>query len=187
MWHAAGSASLRNVTVSGNLAQGDGGGIYNSATLTLNNVTLTNNSVSGGDGGGLAGSFTTGTNTVIAANLDGALPNKPDCATTLNSGGYNLVQVTTGCTLIGNVATVISNTAPNLSGLGMFSGLTLTHLPLSNSPAIDAGNPATPNGVSPNCEILDQRGYARQSSRCDIGAVESDGLSQSVYLPLILR
>jgi hypothetical protein len=89
--------------------------------------------------------------------------------------------------LIGNVETVISNTAPNLSGLGMFGGPTWTHLPLPGSPAINGGNPSSATGAGAACESTDQRGYQRAGSRCDIGAVESDGFSQFLYLPLIRR
>jgi uncharacterized repeat protein (TIGR01451 family) len=51
---------------------------------------------------------------------------------------------------------------------------TQTHALLPDSPAIDAGNPATPGSGNGACEALDQRGITRpMGSACDIGAYEA--------------
>ena len=41
-------------------------------------------------------------NTIIAGNLNTA-GGSPDCAGTLTSQGHNLIQSTTGCTLVGTM------------------------------------------------------------------------------------
>ena len=52
-----------------------------------------------------------------------------------------------------------------------------THALQSGSPAIDAGNPATPGSGGNACEPTDQRGVARpQGAACDIGAFELGSL-----------
>jgi len=63
-------------------------------------------------------------------------------------------------------------------------GPTLTHMLLSGSPAIDAGQCI--NGVT-----TDQRGLPRfQGTACDIGAVErqpDDADGFFIYLPIIVK
>src|SRR6185436_2788228 len=74
--------------------------------------------------------------------------------------------------LVGTSATPID---PQLATLADNGGPTQTHALLAGSPAINAGNPATPGSGSPACELTDQRGYARPD-RCDIGAFELNGI-----------
>jgi CSLREA domain-containing protein len=190
IWLESGALSLSNVTLSGNSVAGDGGAIYNAGGgISLNNVTLTNNSAAT-NGGGVAGASVSLSNSILAGNIDQSTGNAPDCAAVLYSTGYNVVQVvqttSPACTLTGSTASVTTGQPAQLGPLSQ-GNATLIHLPLPGSPAINAGNPNTPDGQSPNCNPRDQRGYLRVGSRCDIGAVESDGLSQSLYLPLILR
>jgi CSLREA domain-containing protein len=85
-----------------------------------------------------------------------------NCATTIPSGGYNLVSdASCGFAAAGD----LQSTTANLGPLAANGGPTQTHLPLSGSPAIDTGNPA--------CSPTDQRGVARpQGGQCDRGAVE---------------
>ena len=82
--------SLTNVTVSGNRAEGDGGGIDQGVggQADLNNVTVTGNTadISGdtGGGGGIfnAGGTITLRNTIIAGNSDNTsapILKSPDC------------------------------------------------------------------------------------------------------------
>jgi hypothetical protein len=95
------------VTISGNQADGDGGGFNNVAgAVTLNNVTFSDNVADNdadglGDGGGLhvAGGTVTISNRLLGGNRDrstGSNPKHPDCSGTVTSGGYNLIQVPEG-------------------------------------------------------------------------------------------
>jgi hypothetical protein len=188
--HFGGAATLKNVTISGNSAintggvgnGGSGGGIsiYNPATLSLNNVTIVNNSASAsvadlGTGGGIDDSQADPVNfknTLIAGNTSSGAG--PDCIGTLTSQGYNLIQSTAGCVIAGDTTGNILGQDPLLAPLAYNGGATQTHGLLPGSPAIDAGNPAAPGSGGNACE----------ATRCDIGAVET---YFQLYLPLILR
>ncbi|MCA9919392.1 MAG: hypothetical protein KC445_15640, partial [Anaerolineales bacterium] len=163
-----GTITLTNVTLSDNLAN-NGGGLHNEGSATLNNVTIYENTAVS-SGGGIyenGGTLTVG-NTIIAGN---SAPAGPDCTGTLTSSGYNLLQASSGCTVSGSTTGNISGD-PLLAALALNGGSTLNHLPNSGSPAIDAGNNAT-------CAATDQRSVARPldgdgntSAICDMGAVE---------------
>jgi CSLREA domain-containing protein len=166
---------LTNVTVSGNRADGDGGGIDqgNAGGLDLNNVTVTGNTTgfSGGTGGG-GGIFNGGgtinlKNTIIAGNHDNTsapLFKSPDCGgeagAALTSGGSNLIGDPTDCNFVTSGGDKIS-VNPLLGPLADNGGSTLTHALLTGSPAI--------NGAGPGAAATDQRGVPRSS---DIGAYE---------------
>lgn len=185
---SGGTLTLTNSTVSGNVAVvSDGGGIaIFSGTLTITNTNVNGNST-GGSGGGIwiGGGIANVANTMIARNLSGG-----DCTGSIASLGHNLDSDGT-CNL--TQPTDLSNTDPLLGPLRDNGGPTLTHALLPGSPAIDAGNPATPGSGGTACETTDQRGVARpKGTRCDIGAYEFDpanpptvpSLSQWAFLGL---
>ncbi len=176
---AAGTASIVNSTLSGNVSSGQGGGIRtdSSLSLTLNNVTITDNSATLGAGIAMPSSSSVATitlsNTIVAGN-DG-----DDCYTAsgkfLISGGYNLIGSDSGCTVSTATGDQIgSGTATLNAGLLPLAdngGTTLTHGLAADSPAVDAGNPATSGDGA--CEPTDQVGTERPiGSACDIGAFE---------------
>lgn len=184
-----GTLTARNVTFSGNEALADGGGLYNEGTATLNNVTFADNVADSdsngiGDGGGIRidSGVVTAQNTLIGNNTDkstGADPSHPDCSGTLTSGGYNLIQSTTGCTVTGTATGNITGTNPQLVGLADNGGPTPTRALRKGSPAVDAGNPAAPGSSPTACETTDQRGVKRpQGPRCDIGSFEREQPSE---------
>jgi hypothetical protein len=178
--NGAGSAALRNVTVSGNLATaGDGGGIYNTSLMNWNNVTVARNRA-GNVGGGVGN---TGNLTFSNSLIVGNTGNFPDCSGSLTSLGFNFIENPAGCSVSAN--SVISNTDPLLGPLGDNGGESPTHALLLGSPGIDRGNPAAPGSAEAACEVDDQRGQER-AAPCDIGAYESNWIL-SVYLPLVLR
>jgi hypothetical protein len=117
------------------------------------------------------------TTTIIAGNR--AAGAASDCAGELSSQGYNVIGTTSGCTITGDATGNRTGVTPQLGPLQNNGGPTLTHLPLSGSPAIDAGNPAAPGSGDSACPTTDQRSQPRPRdgdgdgvARCDIGAVE---------------
>jgi hypothetical protein len=161
--HVAGVLTLTSSTLANNSAQwggaidGDG-----SSTIRLYSATLSRNHA-GDKGGGIE--ETTGTllmeNSIVAGNT--ATNSGPDLkVSSINTQlGVNLISSTNG--LGGSFAGIIG--APGLSALGSFGGPTETMVPLTASPAIDAGGPTT--------QTVDQRGLPRLDGRwVDIGAVE---------------
>jgi hypothetical protein len=173
--------TLVNVTLSTNGASATGGGLFNESgsSATLTNVTLSGNTANSGAGIANFG-FAQLANTIIANS-----PAIANCSgNTLTSLGYN-IDSGASCGLIQTGDR--SQLDPKLGPLQNNGGPTWTHMPLSTSPAIDRGNPATPGSGGAACPAVDQRGTVRpQRSRCDIGAVEVRPVGP-VYLPLITK
>ncbi len=199
----ANSVSVIHSTISGNQAGGNGGGIYSTCNLNLTNSTISGNKAPGKGGGGIyqAGS---GSGSVAAVTLagntaafgagvynDGAgtstlslqatllAGNKTgNCDGVITSLGYNLAD-DSNCAALTQLGDQKNVSLP-LGPLADNGGGTLTHLPLSGNPAIDA--------IPTPCSFADdQRGVARpQGEKCDIGAVEVATV-KLVYLPLITR
>jgi predicted outer membrane repeat protein len=195
------TATLTNVTLSGNTAGRNGGGIIqikdpnNPAILNLNSVTISNNTADSvnngsGHGGGIfqqadflnkVGTINT-RNSIIAGNFD--TPNNagggtlnPDCSGTLTDQGYNLLGRNDGCGGLTNgvngdqVGTSASPINPQLGPLQNNGGPTDTMELLSGSPAIDKGDDSV-FGPPPFLSH-DQRGYPRKiGAHVDIGAFE---------------
>ena len=195
--------SIANTTLSGNGSTLNGGAIsaqgLTTVTLTLNNVTIADNTADSdnngsGDGGGIwiledPSNELNVANTIVASNSDNG-GEAPDCVggTSIISSGYNLVGDSSGCGWTpgpdDQVGTGIMVLDP---GLDPLTGSPPFH-PLANgSLAIDAGNPAAPGGAFPACAATDQRNLERPlDNRCDSGAFESDALIL-LYLPVIFR
>lgn len=171
--------TLTNVTVSGNTSRLSGGGIWGAAAVRSSTIVgnVADSDANGtGDGGGvysLGGSITL-RNTILGANTDSG-GQAPDCAGTMASQGYNLVQATAGCTLSGDATGNLVGISPTpFTPLQDNGGLTRTHGLLSGNPAVEAGNPALPGSGGTACPSSDQRETARpQGTRCDIGAYEA--------------
>ncbi len=171
---------LVNCTVSGNTAI-DGGGIAirdTSGIHSLTNVTITGNVATGEGGGLLASNEYYGyaiqvRNSLITLNTNGSDPTTADTRGTFVSLGHNLVSVGGDGFIdgvngdqVGTPGTPVNAFVLSLADNG---GPTQTHAIAPFSPAIDAGDPL----VFPT---TDQRGLARpQGLASDIGAYE-DGL-----------
>ncbi|MFL5238531.1 MAG: kelch repeat-containing protein [Rhizomicrobium sp.] len=160
-----GTMTITTSTVSGNSSQYVGGGILNwsEATLTITNSTISGNSGTAGYGGGIynGGLLNIG-DTILNAGSSGE--NIRNDLGTVTSLGYNLSSDDGGGLLTAAGDKV--NTDTKLGPLRDNGGPTFTHLPASDSPAVDAGDP--------NLE-MDQRGvgFARVvNGRIDIGATE---------------
>jgi hypothetical protein len=163
----SGALRITNSTVSGNSAGSNGGGISNDGPMQITNSTVSNNSAdpAGGIYNTVDGRLQI-SNTILNAGASGA--NIVNNGGTITSDGYNLSSDDGGGYLNGPGDQI--DTDPLLGPLQNNHGLTLTHAPLSGSPAIDAGDPSfTP---PPN---FDQRGFPFVrvvNGRIDIGSLE---------------
>jgi len=159
--------------------EADGGGIW-----TLNNVTISGNTVAAANGAVPRGSgigirdvaSMTIRNSIVAGNGGAS-----DCFTlnteTIASGGHNLVQDATNCTITAGTADLPLGQSPLLGSLADNGGPTQTRALLVGSPALEAGDPAAPGSGGSACEATDQRGLCRPGgTTCDIGAFEKDGI-----------
>ncbi len=180
LWMAGGSTlDIALSTVSGNTATQDGGGIYDNggasaASIMIEDLTVVDNTA-GGIGGGLLSESTDGAsytlrNSIVANNT---ATTGPDCSGMVQSGGYNLVETTAGCTLSGDTATNITGMDPMLYGLINNGGPTRTHLPMPGSPVINAGQS--------NYEV-DQRDFVRAVGQHDIGSVERNAVAPTALV-----
>jgi len=190
------SAQISNSTFAGNDAlTGYGGGLYTSGPLTVSNSTFNSNSAHAGGGGlyvNASGSLTVA-NTTVAGNTTpgygGGIYNYngplnlgssivsgnsagiagPDIDGLVTSLGSNLVTDSSGSSgLIGSDQQFVN---PLLGTLGNYGFPTQTMSLDLSSPAIGMGNcnlgaPAAPVSI-------DQRGVARKTPACDVGAYEA--------------
>lgn len=169
---AGGSLVTDNSTLTGNQAP-SGGGIWNGATLTVANSTISGNTASGAtDGGGgvlsNAGPATI-VGSIIAANSAPGV-NPPDVGGVFISGGFNLIGRSDGSTgfnqATDHVGTILSPLDPKLAPLADNGGPTETL-------ALQSGSIAINNGPA-NAPPRDERGFARNGPP-DIGAFEFNG------------
>jgi len=171
-----GTASILNSTISVNSAVDNGGGLrLEAGEVQLQFTTIANNKVisTQGLGGGI--SVSRGNlslkGTILANNsTEGGAG--PDCAGAMTSLGYNLIESNADCDIKIDL-TDITNQDPLLGDLANNGGLTKTHMPLPESPAIDQIPPDQCSDIEGNPVETDQRGIERpQGPKCDIGAVE---------------
>ncbi|NEQ76160.1 MAG: DUF4347 domain-containing protein [Okeania sp. SIO2C9] len=188
-----GSIGIINSTISGNLAS-SGGGIHNSDTVTVSNSTISNNR-----GGGIFHNnlyynndfyfydynpTTTVTSSIISGNFTGIISalvnsdvNSVESNNNLISGDNNLIGTGNAIDNFNGDNDQTGITNPLLGDLADNGGPTFTHLPLSNSPALDAGS-------NPNALTTDQRGEPRfVGEGVDIGAVELQNSPQITGTP----
>ena len=171
----SGFLNAGNTTVSGNSAILDGGGIYNAFETTyLMNVTIGGNLSRKGGGVSIIAGTLIARNTISAQNT--VTQSSPDFLGTLTSQGYNLIGNTSDTIIAGDSTGNLLNVDPLFLPLADNGGATLTRGLQTNSPAVDAGDPA-------NISAFDQRGFNRASdgngdgiARADIGAYELGSL-----------
>jgi hypothetical protein len=169
-------------TLSANTAQQEGGGIFNSSSASLWNVTLSNNSAAAG-GALFSGSIASSvlTNTILAYSPTGG-----NCSGALTASKYSLSS-DNSCALSGLVHGQDPNGLdPLLTALGNYGGPTLVHM-------LKLGSPAIAGVVGSDAPATDQRGQPRPGSdgSYDIGAVErqpaDSDLAPRLYLPQVAR
>jgi filamentous hemagglutinin family protein len=188
--------TIRNSTIFGNTASGNGGGIdVNPApggfTSTIINSTISGNTA-GDRGGGISlgsnanvnftnSTLTQNTARFVGGGINNSFGGTVNLSNTIVAGNINANSpdisgsiTSQGNNLVGNttgstglIASDLQNVNPLLAPLGNYGGATLTHALLPGSPAINAaGTGAT---------AADQRGIAVVGGVRDIGAFESRG------------
>lgn len=179
------SLSMVNSTLSGNSAEGSGGGLYlpGGSTATVRSSTITANTADSdaegnGEGGGFAESGASSVNffnVINAANRD-LSPDPADRLPDCSSGPTFFPRYTlstqamgaAGCLTGFDPGTNQVVTDPGLDPLELNGGQTPTHALKPSSPAIDAGGTTAPD----TCPPVDQRGVFRPAGECDTGSFE---------------
>ena len=189
-WTSPTAISLTNVSVSGNSAQQDGGGVLDHQ-LGLYNATISSNmansnGIGSGTGGGISGGSIVLANSILAGNIDpGAVSSDCDGLAELDSLGYNLIQANVSCTLTGTQVGNLPGVNPQLSPLADNGGPTWTQAIAASSPARNAGNPISCLDALGVRLSTDQRGFGRWD-RCDMGAFELQPAAL-LFLPAVRR
>jgi CSLREA domain-containing protein len=158
------------------------GAVVNNGTMTMTACAVSGNTGTGGAGGSGSPSGTSGvgvgglqgggtvTDTIVALNTATGSSIVLDVSGSFTSNGYNLIgdgDFSSGFTATGDqVGTTAARINPQLGALQNNGGSTDTLALLSNSPAINNGDPNAPS--------QDQRYYLR-SGASDVGAFEFQG------------
>lgn len=151
----AGSANIKNVTISDNYGQADGLGVYNDGTLSLTNSIMANS---------FSAKPADGIFVLVKDDVDGIAPAKSIANLIERDVSSDWGVTCTNCIL--NVDPMLNAT------LADNGGPTLTRALMKGSPAIDAGNlTECPIYTLAPLERKDQR-YVTRDEQCDIGAYE---------------
>ncbi|MDC0936942.1 hypothetical protein OAS39_11705, partial [Pirellulales bacterium] len=179
------TATVRNSTVSGNLAGSRGGGIYNkNGEVLVEFSTVTKNAAPPAKGGGIANlpgvNALTQIRSSIVSDNSGNDISMLQGAVNVQSLGFNLIGTGNATIVFNQPGDHTGVTNPGLAPLAITGGLRPTHRVLPDSPAIDAGDPTAIANTSGVPEF-DQRGtpFGRvfdgvqdTKDRIDIGAYE---------------
>ncbi len=156
------SCRISNSTFHGNSAKAYGGAIFGDK-FEVNNATFASNSA-GGHGGAIFGKGFVLNNTVFVDNKAGNPWNQAmSCSST--GTGKDVLQWLSASSSAGSDTCIAKVLAadPMLGAPTDNGGPTATMLPGAQSAARDVGR---------DCEATDQRGEARETTACDLGAVE---------------
>jgi CSLREA domain-containing protein len=148
--------SLENVTVAENTATGEGGGLWIAGPAEIGSTTIGDNDASRGGGIVVATGAVGIAGSIVAGNR---AERAPQCAASLHSLGDNVDQ---GHRCGFDAASDLRDTDPLLRRLGTNGGPTPTMALSTRSPAV---------GLADDCGGRDQRGAPRDR-RCDAGAYE---------------
>jgi hypothetical protein len=150
----ADGGTLTNVTITGNNASNEGGGVWTDKPITITNSTIAFNTAP--TGGGVfdkSGLDVTLKNSILYN------PGSTNSNDALTSGGNNIDS--DGTAILGDP---LDGVDPMLGALADNGGPTKTHALLAGSPAINAG-------TAIGAPTVDQRGVTRDAN-VDIGAFE---------------
>lgn len=173
-----------NSTISGNRHQITGGyylggGIYNwDGELYLESCTVANNETSW-DGAGIyndsysiPSSIVYMHNTIVGDNFITGSSAPDDCWGEITSQGWNLIEDTTNCIILGTPTGDIYGMDPQLDILNDNGGATWTHELIFGSPCIDAGDSGAFEPTDQRDVVRPQDGDGDSSTIPDIGAYE---------------
>jgi hypothetical protein len=164
-----GVLTVATSTVSGNSANGNGGGI----STEFGAVIVTNSTVSGNAATAAGGGIYNYGIVIAAATIVANSPSGGDCANvrSIRDARYNLDDDgSCGFTAADHS---LSDVDPDLGPLQDNGGPTETLAPAPDSPVLNQIPPGTKADGTTLCPGTDQRGVARpQGTKCDIGAVE---------------
>lgn len=164
-----GGVDLTNSTLSGNYARYVGGASFSSASVTLANSTVVQNSAySGLFGVGMySQTGVSAESTILADNVDVLTGSTLDLVSPSIDGASNLITWAYSA-LPPNTITA----CPHVSALADHGGATATHSLIAGSPGIDRGSNTIPLDTDQRGEMPYTRVY---DERADIGAFEWHG------------
>jgi predicted outer membrane repeat protein len=155
------TCDIENSTFYGNSSKTYGGAIFGDGHHD-NNVTFAKNSA-GGHGGALFGSKFVLNNTIFVDNSAGNPWNQAMSCSSAGSGTHVLQWLSSGADQVSQCISGVTAADPQLQPPADNGGPTLTMMPSPDSPVLKAGS---------GCTSRDQRGVARPSGTCDLGAVQ---------------
>jgi hypothetical protein len=173
------NVSLTNCTLSGNVAESAGGGIFNQGSLTISHCTIADNAANEFGGGGIGSSGGgTLTHSIVARNLGPGGARSDISGLGVFALTFSLIGDHTDAMLANNggnqIGTAASPINPLLVPLTSNGGPAKTHALLPGSPAINAGSPTAVAGIA-GIPQFDERGQPFErvaGGRIDIGAYE---------------
>ncbi|KGO06166.1 hypothetical protein NV36_04490 [Dokdonia donghaensis DSW-1] len=148
-------------TISGNISEDNGGGIFNSGTINVQASTVATNEAFGIGGGIFSDGMANLSSSIFALN---AATSGTDVSGIITSDNYNLIGTDDAADFTADTDDLVG-VDPLLDVLANNGGITLTHALLEGSPAYNAGNPENMD--------TDQIGQDVFEGRRDIGAFEA--------------
>ncbi|WP_199714382.1 choice-of-anchor Q domain-containing protein [Micromonospora radicis] len=166
------TCAISNSTIHGNNAKDFGGAIFGDGHRS-NNVTYAKNRA-GGHGGALFGSKFVLNNTVFVGNSAGNPWGQAMTCSSTGTGAKVVQWLTTSRDNSNKCVPGAVAANPRLAAPAANGGSTANMMPAKNSPLLGAGA---------KCESQDQRGEKRDTSRCDVGAVQRTGVAAASPSP----
>ena len=151
-------------TISGNISEDNGGGIFNSGTINVQASTVATNEAFGIGGGIFSDGTANLSSSIFALN---AATSGTDVSGIITSDNYNLIGTDDAADFTADTDDLVG-VDPLLDVLANNGGITLTHALLEGSPAYNAGNPENMD--------TDQIGQDVFEGRRDIGAFEAQAI-----------